>query len=545
MGHSASAAPSGALPLEGLKVLDLSRLLPGPYATLVLADLGARVDKLEEPGVGDFTRHAPPLKGETSALFLGLNRNKRSIAVDLRSPQGVDTVKALVRHYDVLVESSRPGVMDRLGLGFEALSEQNPRLVYCSISGYGATGPDRLRSGHDLDYLARAGVLGFGGAPACGPAMPPGQVADIGGGSLFAVAGILAALHERARTGLGRFVDVSMTDGATAFFHMQLAARLVMGEEGEPLRRGEGMLNGGFPCYGLYTTKDGRWLAVGALEPKFFVALCDALGHPELMDGAYDTGAAGRATRAQLEGLFSGRTQREWVDFFRECDVCVEPVLEGDEVLADTQLRARGLFEERGGEVWLRTPLPLGRAPLEPPPELGQHTGVIFAECGLREDLMSKAFTSEETEDISVVGRPIARASRGRERPITKDGYRALLEEAQRIREVRAAKAADEPEQRFCDYRLRELEATLESVRVVELPPSDGSIRFGSRVIIRWADGRTQVVRLVGPDEADAKKGEVSVESPLAAALLGSSQGDHVELVRPAGTLDGEIVSVD
>ena len=192
-----------------------------------------------------------------------------------------------------------------------------------------------------------------------------------------------------------------------------------------------------------------------------------------------------------------------------------------------------------------RTPLPLGRASLEPPPELGQHTGVILAECGLTEDLMSKAFTSEATEDTGVVGRPIAVAPRGQERPITKDGYRALLEEARRIREGRSAKAADEPEQRISDYRLRELEATLESVRVVELPPSDGSIRFGSRVIIRWADGRTQVVRLVGPDEADAKKGEVSVESPLAAALLGSSQGDHVELVRPAGTLDGEIVSVD
>ena len=545
MGHHAPQSPSTDLPLEGLKVLDLSRLLPGPYATLVLADLGARVDKVEEPGVGDPTRHYPPLKGDTSALFLGLNRNKRSIALDVRSRQGVEALKGLVHHYDVLVESSRPGVMDRLGLGYGALALLNPRLVYCSISGYGATGPLRLRAGHDLDYLARAGVLGFGGAPGNGPAMPPGQVADIGGGSLFAVAGILAALHERARTGRGRFVDVSMTDGATAFFHLQLAGRMVMGGEGTPLTRGREALNGAYPCYGLYPTKDGRWLAVGALEPKFFIALCQALGRPELVDGAYDVGEAGRATRAELERLFAQRTQGEWVDFFRELDVCVEPVLEKDELLQDPQLRARGLFEEAGGVRWLRTPLVLGRAPLEPPPELGQHTDVILAECGLKEDLMSKAFTSEETEDTSVVGRPITRALRGQERPITKDGYRALFEEARRLKEERVGKG-DEPEQRLREHRLRELEATLESVRVVEpAPASDGSVRFGSRVVVHWADGRTQVVRLVGPDEADAKKGEISIESPLAAALLGSFPKDHVELVRPGGALDGEILSVD
>lgn len=535
---------TGALPLEGLRVLDLSRLLPGPYATLVLADLGARVDKVEEPSAGDPTRQAPPLAADGSAVFAGLNRNKRSIAVDLKSAQGVETIKALARRYDVLVESSRPGVMDRLGLGFEVLSRVNPRLVYCSISGFGATGPDRLRAGHDLGYLARAGVLGYGGDPSGPPAMPGVQVADIGG-SLWALVGILAALHERARTGRGRFVDVSMTDGAVAFLHVHLAARLVMGASGAPLRRGKEALNGGLPCYGLYPTLDGRWLAVAALEPKFFFGLCEALGRPELAEGAYDAGARGRATRAQLEDIFRARTQAQWIEFFRPRDVCVEPVLEGDEVLADPHLIARGLLEERDGVVWLRTPGSLGWAPLTPPPGLGQHTDAILQECGLKEDPVSKAFTSEETEDDAVVGRPIARAARGHERPITKEGYRALLEEARRVRVELAGKVQVDPSGSLLEHRLRELEATLESVRVVEPVSVDGSIRFGSRVAVRWDDGRTQVVRLVGPDEADAKRGEVSIESPLAQALLGFAAGDRVELLRPGSELGGEVLSVD
>lgn len=371
------------LPLEGLKVLDLSRLLPGPYATLVLADLGATVDKLEEPGSGDYTRHSPPMKDDTSALFLGLNRNKRSIAVDLKSPDGLATLKALVKHYDVLVESFRPGVLDRLGCGYQVLSTENPRLIFCSISGYGQTGPDRLKAGHDLNYIARSGALAYGGADGGPPAMPGVQLADIGGGSLFALIGILAALHERHASGRGRLVDVSMTDGSMAFLHMHLAARLLMGSEGTPLARGREGLNGGYACYGLYRTGDGRYLAVGALEPKFFAGVCAAIGRPDLLEGAYDVGEQGKKTRAELEKIFASRPLAAWVALFRGLDLCVEPVLEGDEILADPQLQARGLFAKEGDVVWLRTPLRFGDVAIRPPPALGEHSAEILRECGL------------------------------------------------------------------------------------------------------------------------------------------------------------------
>jgi len=372
-----------SLPLEGLKVLDLSRLLPGPYATLVLADLGAQVDKVEEPGVGDYTRHSPPMKDDTSALFLGLNRNKRSIALDLKSADGAAKLKALAKQYDVLVESFRPGVMDKLGLGWDALSKENPRLIYCAISGYGNTGPDRLRAGHDINYLARAGALAYGGQAGGAPALPGVQIADIGGGSLFALVGILAAVHERHRTGQGRFVDVSMTDGALAFLHMHLAGRLVMGKDGTPLQRGREALNGGFACYGLYRTQDDRWLAVGSLEPKFFQGLCEAIERPELLAGGYDTGEEGARTRQALEAVFASKPLEHWVTLFRQKDLCIEPVREGDEVLDDPQLKARGVFAEAGGVMWLRTPLKLGEVPLRPPPALGEHTEEILREHGL------------------------------------------------------------------------------------------------------------------------------------------------------------------
>lgn len=380
---------SDPLPLSGVRVLDLTRLLPGPYATLVLADLGAQVDKLEDPQGGDYLRQMPPLLGEESALFYALNRNKRSIALDLKRPGAAAAARRLCRRYDVLVESFRPGVMDKLGLGYSALAEENPRLIVCSISGYGQTGPDRLRAGHDLNYVARAGALGYGGERGGPPPQLAVQIADVGGGSLFSLVGILAALHERQRTGRGRHLDVSMTEGALAFLHMQLGARLALGPEGTPLSRGTEALNGGYACYGVYRTRDGKYLAVGSLEPKFFTGVCQLLGRPELAAAGYDTGEEGRAARAELSRLFAERTAAEWQRAFREVDLCVEVVHEGDEVLEDPQLRDRGMFleavdPERGGlrVTHLRTPVRMGPIPLHPPPRLGQHTAEILGEAG-------------------------------------------------------------------------------------------------------------------------------------------------------------------
>jgi crotonobetainyl-CoA:carnitine CoA-transferase CaiB-like acyl-CoA transferase len=382
-----------SLPLTGLRVLDLSRLLPGPYATLVLADLGATVDKVEEPEGGDYVRQMPPQRDGVGALFYGLNRNKRSLTLNLKSPEGREALKRLARHYDVLVESFRPGVMDKLGVGEAVLRAENPRLIYCAISGYGQTGPDRLKAGHDLNYVARAGLLGYGGEAGGAPAFPGVQMGDIGGGSLFALVGILAALHERERTGVGRFVDVSMTDGALAFLHMHLAARLFMGEEGAPLQRGREALNGGFACYGLYRTADDRWLAVGALEPKFFAAVCARLGRKDLLEGAYSRGEEAERVKAELTRIFASQPMAHWRERFGGLDLCVEPVAEGDEVLADAQLRARGLFVEAddrslGRKVThLLTPLRMGDVPVREPPALGQHTREVLTEAG---------FTAEE-----------------------------------------------------------------------------------------------------------------------------------------------------
>jgi alpha-methylacyl-CoA racemase len=375
-------------PLQGVRVLDLSRLLPGPFATLVLADLGADVVKLEEPQGGDYLRWMPPLAGEQSGYFHAINRNKRSVALDLRRPEGAAAFLRLARGADVVLESFRPGVLERLGLGWDALHAANPRLVLCSISGYGQDGPYRERAGHDLDYAAIAGVLALNG-PAERP-LPLGvQVADLAGGSWPAVAGILAALVRRGVTGEGAHVDVSMTEGALAMLAMAHGAASA---RGAPLARAGEILNGGAACYDVYRTKDGRFVALAALEPKFFEAFCAAVGRPELADRHLDDG--GRGPRAELEAIFASRTREEWTRFAGEHDVCVAPVLEGDEPRDDPQLRARGAFVEietpwEGRALpGVATPVRIRgvQAPLRAAPQLGEHTAAVLREAGFSED---------------------------------------------------------------------------------------------------------------------------------------------------------------
>ncbi|MFN7134834.1 MAG: CaiB/BaiF CoA transferase family protein, partial [Myxococcales bacterium] len=283
----------------------------------------------------------------------------------------------------------RPGVLDRLGLSYAALAEVNPRVILCSISGYGAEGPLRHRAGHDLNYIARSGVLGYGGEPSGAPAMPGVQIADIGG-ALVAAVGILAAVNERARTGKGRVVDVSMAEASLAFLHMHLGARLALGAQGAPLRRGVEALNGGYPCYGVYRTKDGRYLSVAALEPKFWTAFCAAVERPELADLGWAGGEEGARVRAEVAALVAGRSLEEWERFLEGRDLCCEPVREGDELLTEPALTARGAFAEAFDPLeqrtlrYLRTPLHLdGGPPVTPAPALGQDTDAMLREAGL------------------------------------------------------------------------------------------------------------------------------------------------------------------
>lgn len=355
-----------------MRVLDLTRLAPGPYATMVLADLGAEVLKLEPPE-GDATRCMPP--GGDGALFAALNRGKRSVVLDLRRPGAVDAVLRITARCDVLVEGFRPGVLDRLGLGHASLLERFPRLVVCALSGFGQTGPDRGRAGHDLGYVARAGLLAMGGQGGV-PAIPGGQVADVGG-AWVAVSGILAALLGRATSGRGRLVDVSLVEAATSFGALHLGPALL----GLPVPpAGQGALDGGLPSYGLYRTADDRWLAVAALEPKFFAALCERLGLGDLTAEAYGGGEAAERVRAALVRTFAGATLAEWRERLTGLDACVEPLLLPAEVLADAHLAGRGLSPRPGV---LATPLRIGPPAALPAPALGEHTRGVLAEAGL------------------------------------------------------------------------------------------------------------------------------------------------------------------
>ncbi len=374
-----SAAPSG--PLAGVRVLDLTRLLPGPFASLVLADLGADVDKIEDTGAGDYLRLSPPLVGDTSGLFLALNRGKRSACLDLKKASAQAALLRLVERYDVLFEQFRPGVLDRLGLGHAALLARNPRLVVCALTGYGQDGPLAQRAGHDLNYLARAGVLGMQG-PADGPPQPPGfQLADVGGG-LTSVIGILAALHERARTGRGRVVDVSMVEASMGF----AALGFGMLASGHVPRRGGEPVTGGIAIYATYATRDGRHVALGALEPKFWMAFCAGAGLQADL-AALVPGPHQIELRETLRALFASRTRAEWEEFARQHDCCLEPVLEPGEVTSDAHLRARGVFFELdtpwGRVPQMRTPLAPRDAVPSPPPRQGEHTDALLREAGL------------------------------------------------------------------------------------------------------------------------------------------------------------------
>jgi crotonobetainyl-CoA:carnitine CoA-transferase CaiB-like acyl-CoA transferase len=381
------------LPLRGLRVLDLSRLLPGPFCTLILSDLGARVDKVEDPHVGDYLRVFPPTKNGLSGRFNALNRDKRSICLDLKRPEGKATLLKLVKRYDVVVESFRPGVMARLGVGWEALAAANPKLVCLSISGYGQSGPYRERAGHDIGYVALAGVLGMCGPRGGDPPTPGVQLADIAGGALWGAVGILAALHAARETGLGRHVDLSMCEGALAFLLPDLGNFDAGGRA--PTRSTE-LLNGAAACYGVYRTRDGRHLAVGALEPKFWAAFNAAIGRASDVSELVAPPAEQERIRGEIQAILAAKTRDEWEAIFAGHDACVEPVLGVDELERHPQHAARRMFFRIGDLTQVRTPF--GEAEGHaPPPQLGADGGAILAEAGFGEREIAELRTNGVT----------------------------------------------------------------------------------------------------------------------------------------------------
>jgi crotonobetainyl-CoA:carnitine CoA-transferase CaiB-like acyl-CoA transferase len=379
------------LPLEGVRVLDLSRLLPGGFCSLLLADFGADVLKVEDTGMGDYIRWATPgyegvEDSAKGAMFLSLNRGKRSIRIDLKTDAGRDVLLRLARDADVLLESFRPGVLDRLGVGYERLREENPGLVYCAISGYGQDGPFRDRSGHDMNYLGLVGLLGLTGERDGPPVQAAGQIADLGGGAMMAAFGILAALRERDRSGEGQIVDVSMADGALSWLAMTAARHFA---DGVVPHRGDLELSGRLICYRPYECADG-WVTLGALEPKFWQAWCRGIGREDLIEKQFE--APGSEAHAEVEAVFRGRTRAEWQAFAGEHDCCLEPVLELDEALDSELVRAREMvaeLDQPGAQQPVRllgVPVKLSRTPGDPNrapgPVLGEHTEAVLRDAG-------------------------------------------------------------------------------------------------------------------------------------------------------------------
>lgn len=360
------------LPLQGTRVLDLTRHLPGPYCSLVLAELGAEVIKVEAPQ-GDPLRHMPWLSDRASEVFFGLvNRGKKSIVLDLKADHGKAVFLRLAQTADVLIEGFRPGVMKRLGLDYAPLASANPGLVYASLSGYGQTGPYRERAGHDLNYLALAGLLGLSGASEGAPAIPGIPLGDLAG-ALWAALGISVALFARQRSGRGQYLDVSMLESVASLMVVPLMQWL---GSGSMPQRGKMPLTGAQACYNVYRTADGGYMTLGALEPQFWRAFCVAVGREDW--AARQAEADQGALIAEVTDLFAAQPRAHWTTLFAHHDCCCEPVLALDEAFSHPQAVERGLLHEE------QLNLPLGRhgVPHARAPELGEHTAELLGELG-------------------------------------------------------------------------------------------------------------------------------------------------------------------
>jgi len=372
------------MPLEGIRILDLTRQAPGPYCTMLLGDLGADVIIVEEaPGAG---RRMEMGMSERTQAFWALNRNKRSVGLNLKEPRAQDAFLRLAENADVVLEGFRPGVVKRLGVDYDAVSARNPRLIYCSLSGYGQTGPYAGLVGHDINYISIGGALGMIGTPGSPPAIPMNIIADFAGGGLYAAFSILAAVVAREKTGRGQYVDIAMSDGVTSLLAFPASQYFAAGMVPKP---GVEMLNGGAPYYSVYETADAKWLSIGCIEPWFWSELCKALDcedfipqqmnrdkHPEIFD--------------YLCKRFKDRTRDEWFEELRQHDICVGPVYSLDEVFDDPHVQARGMVTEvQHPEFGAVKQVGVGPKLSDTPgavrttaPKRGEHTSAVLREAG-------------------------------------------------------------------------------------------------------------------------------------------------------------------
>ncbi len=377
--------------LDGLKILDFSTLLPGPYASLMLADMGAEVLKISSAGKYDLVQdYGARIEGtDISACQAWLGRNKKTMFLNLKTPEALQIVRRLIMDYDIILEQFRPGVMQKLGLGYDTLREINPRLIYCSLTGYGQTGPLRDAAGHDINYMSRSGIISHAGRQEGGPSLMNFQIADIAVGSLNSVIGILAAVYRREQTGRGQYIDIAMLDGCVPFNSLDGADFLVSGRQ--PEREGQ-LLNGGC-MYDYYETSDGGYMSVGSLEPKFWAAFCRAIGREDLISGTVRPDNT-PAVKEEIRGIFRTRTREEWTKIFSETDACVQPVLDLREaLLEDEQIRAREMVVEVGLPLHedvkvkqMGTAVRLSETPCEyrhAGYPLGHHTREIIESLGL------------------------------------------------------------------------------------------------------------------------------------------------------------------
>jgi crotonobetainyl-CoA:carnitine CoA-transferase CaiB-like acyl-CoA transferase len=361
---------------------------------MMLADLGAEVIKIEEPNYGDPARLVPPRIKEEGALFLTVNRNKKSVTLNLKDARGVAAYFKLAAQADVVIEGFRPGVVDRLGIGYAATREVNEKIVYCSLTGYGQNGPMADRSGHDINYTGMAGVLGLTADAKGMPVIPAVQIADLGGGMIAAI-GILSALLARNHTGKGQYIDVSMLDASISLMPF-VASNFFAGEDTEVGAHTQ--LTGSFPFYNVYKTKDGKYLSLGALEPKFWKNFCEAVSRKDFIEKQFAKGKDRERLQTELRSLFLSKTRDEWLKFFADKDVCCEPIYNMAEALSSPQAAQRAMIFEMDHPVegplrQIGSPFKFSDTPVRmqlPPPRLGEHTEAVLAGIGYSEDELKR-----------------------------------------------------------------------------------------------------------------------------------------------------------